>query len=254
MEIDGCYCATLNGVLEYFMGETKIISHMNYVEYMKRIFDIYQQYQITVEALDRFGADKDGLRSFIEEQAKSIALKSFTRQWGKDFLDHFDKQYNTLKQNVLIISFAIFESFVKDLLRDILFESLYTMRPGRKHQDKIKKILEPNDRKMILDCLSKFGLDKTIHEQVEDEVKKMSKDFKEWPGYFSNRTGISWPKDKKWERLIELKGLRNDIIHELPDKKVSDKDLDEAFELFLAIATELMGKIVKKYPDIFQFI
>jgi hypothetical protein len=249
-----------------------IESYSNYQNYLERLSELMDQYDITVEALDRFNDDDFGKKSFIEERVKRIPtippridfneykeeFKKLNEFVGKKLPPALKKQYNALKQNVLIICFAFFEAFIKDLFRDILLDDLYTLKPGRKPKDKRKMILEPKAKKIILDCLKKFGLDKTIDEQVENEVKEMSKNFKEWPGYFEKRTGISWFKNEKWaeneqwNNLVKLKDLRNDIIHEYPDKEVSDEDLIEALKLFHEIPNGLIEHVFNKYPDKFD--
>lgn len=113
---------------------------------------------------------------------------------------------------------TIFESLMKDIHRAILEDQPTLLR---------------EDRQVPLGKLLAKGQDEVLREEIEREVQMLDrKSVEDKADYFFRRLGINWFGGAIVPFLNHAVKVRNEMLHENPDRVVNEKDL-----FFLNLAT-----------------
>lgn len=234
---------------------------INLNNYIERIIGMYLQYRFATEAMDRLHADDWGLSKYIEWETDFVSeflknlssipgivkskyrtdLQKLSEYWKEKLTENIGKAYLPNKQNFIIISFATFESFLKDIHREILFKE--------------PKLLNP-DKKIELGRLAAAGYDKIIEEEIENKVQSLDrKSIQDRAKYFKEHLGIPWSEDPDLiNQVSDLNDLRNRILHENPDEEVSEETIESSLFLLIVIPSTLYICSRQKYIGVFQDI
>jgi hypothetical protein len=203
--------------------------------YFDRIVGAQVQFDMARKALEGFGQSKEALERYATEDLGHLRelIHAGAKEAGKDpqstwvhdedavtkYLDGA-KEYAVrslidvkarLRQYEYILRVAIFESFMKDAHRAIL-----TVTPS---------LLKP-DRQVPLGRLVAEGQEDVIREEIEREVQILDrKSTKEKAEYFLYRLGIGWFDGTIVPILGGVIDLRNEMLHENPERMVSDFEM-----------------------------
>lgn len=144
-----------------------------------------------------------------------------------------------MNQNQLIMQVTLFESFMKDIHREILSRN--------------PKLLNPK-RQVPIARIFATGLDAVLEEEVEREVISLDrKSIKDRCDYFKNRLLVDWSFDGTVYPLIERSlNMRNEILHGDTDTKVEDSHLQITFAITTGITIVTIVQCHLLYPDAFQ--
>lgn len=235
---------------------------INLNNYIERIIGMFLQYRFAIEAMDRLHDDDSALPEYIEWESKSITellgyLRSFpgvvktrylsadiqelSQYWSNKLPNDIGKAYTAINQNFIIMGLALFESFLKDVHRAILFKE--------------PKLL-PANKKIHLGKLVDSGYKKIIKEEIDRKVASLDRiSIQNRAKYFAEDLKIRWSDDHELiEQVSDLNDLRNRILHENPDEEVSSAKILSALLTLIIIPSTLYLHGRKKYTGIFQDI
>ena len=235
---------------------------INLNNFIERIIGMFLQCRFATEAMNRLDGDDSGLSEHIERESKEITeflgyissfrgvvkkrylsadIQKLTEYWANKLSNDISKAYTANNQNFIIMGLAIFESFLKDVHRAILFKE--------------PKLLGA-DRKIDLGRLVDSGYIKIIEEEIERKVVSLDrKSIQDRAKYFAEDLKIPWSDgDELIEQVSDLNDLRNRILHENPDEEVSSDKILSALLLLIVIASTLFFRGRKIYTGIFQDI
>ncbi len=126
---------------------------INLNNYIERIIGIYLQCRFATEAMDRLHADDVGLPEYIEWESNFISefskhfssipgvlkaryltadIQKLSEYWTEKLRNCLHNAYIPTNQNFILMSLAIFESFLKDVHRAILFKKPKLLKTDRK--------------------------------------------------------------------------------------------------------------------------
>ena len=229
---------------------------------LNRIGQLSLQYELASYALTHFAKSTEAANHYASAQLENLqnVIKKAEKFVDFDVKSHWafsadsqneyvkatksslptriEAMANRLLQNQLILLVAVFESFMKDIHREILLQN-----PGHLR----------GDRKIPLGKLVKFSREEIIEEEIQREVQSLDrKNVRERAEYFAKLLDMHWLSEwaNPWERALDL---RNKVLHEDPDAQVTDADLHSAY-LFctnLPLACVLKGSVL--YPDGFEW-
>jgi len=215
---------------------------INWDDYFQKLITIQIQFETARMALKGFGENPDTLKGFAEKQLKEIRdiVHEGAQQKGVDPLgtwvhdeEHVAKYLEAaredatrtlvdaggrLKQYEYILRVTIFESLMKDIHRAILEDQPTLLR---------------EDRQVPLGKLLAKGQDEVLREEIEREVQMLDrKSVEDKADYFFKRLGINWLGGTIVPFLDHAVRVRNEMLHENPDRMVNEEDL-----FFLNLAT-----------------
>lgn len=144
-----------------------------------------------------------------------------------------------LRQNTLILYFALFESFTAGLHRQVL-----------SHHPSLLK----HDRKIDLGRLIDSGYDGVIAEEVERAVRALDREsIPKRAAYFRERLKLSWLEDADEQNDVNYSSnLRNWILHDDPEKDVTDNELDKCAMAMISAASAFHRSLIATYPEVSQ--
>lgn len=238
---------------------------ININNFIERIIGMFLQCRFATEAMNRLDGDDSGLSEHIERESKEITeflgyissfrgvvkkrylsadIQKLTEYWANKLSNDISKAYTANNQNFIIMGLAIFESFLKDVHRAILFKEPKLLGAVRKA------------RQIDLGRLVDSGYKKIIEEEIKREVASLDrKSIQDRAKYFAEHLRIPWSDgDELIEQLSDLNDLRNRILHENPDEEVSSDKILSALLLLIVIASTLFFRGRKIYTGIFQDI
>lgn len=235
---------------------------LSWENYWKRYIDIFIQSDLAIKAMHAFRDTPDAVRKYATDEFEVLR---------KDVQDHLQKRglnpqetwiyddakvkkylnytitavptrlhsiENRIHQNQLIIMLALFETFMKDIHREVLRQNPGLLNPGRKVP--IGRVLSE-------------GLNSVVEEEIAREVHGLDrKTVEDRCEYFKSRLSIDWSFDNTMPPLLkEVLESRNAILHENPDLEVSEFDLTIAMTVCIAIPMVSMVQAHLHYPDAF---
>ena len=233
---------------------------INLNNYIERIIGIYLQCRFATEAMDRLPADDWGLPEYIEWESNFISefsknfssipgilktrylksdIQKLSEYWTEKLRNYLHNAYIPTNQNFILMSLAIFESFLKDVHREILFK---------------KPKLLKTDRKIELGRLVDSGYEKIIEEEIERRVQSLDrKSIQDRAKYFAENLKISWSDNPEpIKQVSDLNDLRNRILHENSDEEVSSETILSALLLLIVIPSTLYLSGRQIYTGVFQ--
>lgn len=231
--------------------------------YWKRFVDVFIQFDLAKKAISGFRDTPEVIRKFAEKELEGLRnqMQEHFKKKGQDPKDSwlYDEtkveKYlegtidtipsrladieNRMNQNHLILQVTLFETFMKDIHREIL------------RQD--PKLLKP-DRKIPLGRVISAGLNSIIDEEIEREVHSLDrKSIEERCEYFKDRLSIDWSFDGTVIPLIKsIIDQRNAILHKDPDIKVDRFDLQVALSICMGIIMVTIVQAHLLFPDSFE--
>ncbi len=235
------------------MGQLKRISLDDYVP---RWESIHFQYLFINWAIDHLKRDPKAQEDYVRlaEEGKKD-LKKYRAEGGaasneiegsvRDILSRaafsLIAAENANRQNLIILQIAQFESFYKDIHRQILKFNLNLLREDR--QIPLGKIINRGHQEILEEEVSR-EVDILDRKSLENKIK-----------YFINRLGVSKEHlDGPFTRhLDEAISLRNRILHESCEMEITEKQVNEAEISCLIIGIFLFQNSWQKYPEIFLF-
>lgn len=232
--------------------------------YLDRLAGINAQFDLTLRAIDGFKSSDeavskyladgmDSLRGLLTKGAKSADF-DHTKHWA--FSDEGAAKYfdvvkaalpakletvvNRVRQNNLILMVTCLEAALKDIHRAVL--------------KKDPRLLKA-DRQVPLGKLTSQPLDQILDEEIEREVQSLDrKTIKDRAEHFDKHLNISWFFDGAIVPLAEpVFQLRNTILHEDPDVKVSVNDLMQAKVVCYILPLSCIMQAAVLFPDTFNW-
>ena len=179
-------------------------------------FDVKQSWPFSAKGIESF---KSGSKSTLPLQVDNLR--------------------NRLRQNQLILYHAVTESFLKDIHREILRQDPSLLKPERKIE--FQEVLNREKAEII---------------QGEIESAVVSLD-REKPRKRINKLvemlDIDWIEKKDIEQWENVNDLRNKIMHEDQDLKLTEEILDFTFVICMNLPIALVVKGTVKYPNGFEW-
>ena len=109
------------------------------------------------------------------------------------------------------------------------------------------------DRQIPLGRLVSKGRDDVVHEEIEREVQALDRESsKKKAEYFVNRLGINWFGGTIVPILDGVLRLRNEMLHENPDRMVHDTELVSLNLVTTAVPLATLAQAALLYPDAFK--
>jgi hypothetical protein len=230
--------------------------------YFDRIIGVQVQLNMARKALDGFAQSEEavdryateelrGLRELIHEGAEK-AGKDPQSTWVYDedaiakYLDSAKEGAvsslvnvkERLKQYEYILQVAILESFLKDIHRAVLTADVSLLKA---------------DRQVPLGKLVSKGSDEIIREEIDREVQTLDrKSTEEKADYFLRRLGIGWFGGTIVPILDKVVRLRNDILHENPERMPGDAEMMLLGLVTMSIPLATMAQAAVLYPAAFS--
>ena len=235
---------------------------LSWEDYWKRFIDVFIQFDLARKAISGFRDTPEAVKKYAEEEFENLR---------KDVQNHFEQQglnphntwmyentkvekyledtmssvptrlkhvENRINQNQLIIQVALFETFMKDIHREVLRRN-----PG---------LINP-DKKVSIGRIVSEGLNSIIEEEIEREVHGLDrKSIEERCEYFKSRLAIDWSFDGTV--LPPIKAVlesRNAILHEKPDLEVTEIELTLGMSILIGIPMVALVQAHLHYPDTF---
>ena len=235
---------------------------ISWKDYWNRSIEVFIQFDLAKKAMKSFRDTPEAVSNYATEEIEKIK---------KDVLDHFGEKgkipkeswlydsnkvskyikdtmeslptkleavENRLNQNHLILQITLFESFMKDLHRELLQQNPSFLNP---------------ERKISLGRVVSLGLDHVINEEIEREVQSLDrKSIEDRCKYFQERLSIDWSFAGTMIPVIKLiTDKRNKLLHEDPDINVDQDDL--TFASFACIGITMVSTIQAHlaYPEAF---
>ena len=231
--------------------------------YWKRFVDVFIQFDLAKKAISGFRDTPEAVRKFAENETESlrISVKEYLEKKGADFQDtwlydetKFEKYVentietipnrlpdieNRINQNHLILCVTLFETFMKEIHREILHQNPQLLNP---------------DRKIPLGRVISAGLDRVIEEEIEREVHNLDrKSIEERCEYFKDRLSIDWSFDGTVIPLIKsIIDQRNAILHIDPDINIEEFDLHIALSICMGISMITIVQAHILHPKAFK--
>lgn len=236
---------------------------ISWEDYNKRSVDIFIQFDLAKKAISGFRDTPEALKTFAEMELENLrkSMQDYFEKKGENpqkswmydqtkvvtyiegtiesIHSRLEEVENRLKQNHLILLVTLFESFMKDIHKEVL-----TQNP---------KLLNP-DRKIPLGRAVSEGLDKIIEEEISREVHSLDrKSIEERCQYFKERLSIDWSFDGTAIPLIKsILEARNTILHENPDLKIERFNLQVAMSICMGIIMVTVVQAHLLYPESFE--
>jgi hypothetical protein len=213
------------------------MDQIKWFDYLWRVVSVGAQFDIARKSIGSLSTDPEALRARLG--GDPVLQAAVLEQAGPQKLAGELQQFlPRLDQNQLILIVALFETFIKDIHRVIL-----------RHDP---KILKP-DRKVLLGHLVAVGFDAIIAEEIESEVAARDREsVRKRAEHFRDRLHAPWGPPELVDAADRATELRNRILHEEPDAKVSPEDLKDAAAAVLFIPGFVCQALVEQYPDAFN--
>jgi len=232
-------------------------------DYISRITAISMQTDLALKALNGFLGSQEAIDSYLQEELETT--RKFTEEAAKSanfdpkehwaFSDEGSEKYingiketlpnrleeviNRINQNKLLLLVTVFESFMKDIHREIL-----------KANPKALKA----DRQIPLGKIVTTPLEELLEEEIEREVQSLDrKTIEQKCEYFDKRLNIDWFGGTIIPLMKPVLELRNKIIHEDPDIVISSNDLNLAHLVTFSLPIACVMQAAVLYPDAFKW-
>jgi hypothetical protein len=235
---------------------------MSFEEYFDRLAALHLQIETARRALQGFVQNQETLersatdnleeiRQMIDEGAKNDGSDAQST-WAYDqkavakYLEatktHTIRTLadvgERLRQYDYILCIAVFESFLKDIHRAILLESPSLLK---------------EDRLIPLGKLVSKGEKEVIFDEIEREVQMLDRESTKKKGeYFLERLGINWFEGAMIPILEGVIRLRNIMLHESPDRMVSESEYAMMLMAIVFIPTTTIAQAAILYPKVFK--
>jgi len=236
---------------------------ISWEDFNKRSIDLFIQFDLAKKAISGFRETPEALKCFAEKELDSLKkdMQGHFEKKGKDIQkswmydetkadtyiqstidsvpSRLEEIENRLNQNHIILLVTLFESFMKDIHKEIL-----TKNP---------KLLNP-DRKIPLGRAVNDGLNKIIEEEISREVHSVDrKAIEDRCKYFKERLSIDWSFDNTAIPLIKSTlEVRNTILHDDPNFKVDRLQLQVAMAICMGITMVSTVQAHLLYPESFE--
>jgi hypothetical protein len=235
---------------------------VDYAQYMQRITSLNLDYGLASEAIrsclatdaalevyaDRILAIARGLAGDVARNV-GIELGENVPFSGKDAERQFKqgvKQQaferlpafeSRMWQSTYVMQVALFEGFMKDVLRAVL-----TAEPA---------LLQP-DRKIDLGKLVATGFDETLKAEVERQVATIDRQSVETrERYFRDHLGLDWFGGKITPLLSSVTALRNEILHVDADRMVTQGETNAMNLVTVSLPLLTVHEASARYPKHF---
>ena len=204
--------------------------------YFERVSTLSMEFRLAGEAIQGWAHSQEALDRYAQDQLEDLrgifrkATKGEGEQKEEGWVFADEKRINAyleavrkeaprkvqdiarrLVQHEYILHVSIFESFLKNLHREILRSTPTLLRA---------------DRSIELGKLLAHGQEAILAAEIEREVQGLDrKNAEEKCKYFTDKLGVNWFDGKVTPLLERALALRNRILHENPDQEVSGTDL-----------------------------
>jgi len=243
--------------LEMSAPESKFIT---FDDYFDRLVAIQIQFKTAKRALRGFTDNPDTLKKYAEEELDDVRAtirrgaqegSVVFEMWMHDeeraakFLEGAKETAvrtlaeagGRLAQYEYILTVTILESLLKDIHRAILTEAPRLLK---------------EDRQIPLGKLVAKGGEEVLREEIEREVQMLDrKSVAEKAEYFSKRLGINWFGGTIVPIFEHVIRARNEMLHENPDRVVSEKDLLFSHLVVLSVPVATLAQAALLYPKAF---
>ncbi|MFH1063384.1 MAG: hypothetical protein V1747_10965 [Candidatus Omnitrophota bacterium] len=169
----------------------------------------------------------------------SKAPRMHFKEQKKIIEDNLETTHNRLIQNKLILLVTIFESFLKDIHKEIIIQNPSILKNNK--QIASSKLISPGKNKIIMK--------KIIDKEVYSLDRKNSE---EKARYFKDKLGIDWFEGKIVPLLRHVIKVRNVILHEDHEYKVSEFEIGLAFMICQSIPYVTVAQAAILYPKGFK--
>lgn len=232
-------------------------------DYIDRITAINMQTSLALKAIQGFLNSQDAVdtylkeelettRKFTEEAAKSAKF-DLSKHWV--FSDEGSEKYlngiketlptqiegviNRINQNKLLLLVTVFESFMKDIHREIL---------------RINPKALKADRQVPLGKIVSTPIEEILEEEIEREVQSLDrKTIEQRCEYFDKHLNIDWFGGTIIPLLKPVLDLRNKITHEDPDITITDNDLGLTYLVTFSLPVACVMQASVLYPEAFKW-
>jgi len=253
-------CAPARRSIELFYGFLAVIDGQSYFE---RLAGISAQFDLTLRAIKGFRGSNEAVREYLADDLASLRgfLTEGAKETGFDFAAHWvfsedgsakyldgvkaalpaqlETVLNRLRQNHLILLVTCLEAALKEIHRAIL-----------KKEPRLLKA----DRQIPLGRLTSQPLSEIIDEEIEREVQSLDrKSIADRAEYFDKRLNVSWFDGTIVPLAEPVFNLRNTILHEDPNAKVSESNLRLAQVVCFSLPLGCIMQAAVLFPDTFKW-
>ncbi len=198
-----------------------------------------------IEKLSAMGLDKSALDLTLQHTEKTLKKK-----WGGEKRELYRKQFvpDDLNKSELLLLVALFEGFLKDAYRALVYAE-----PRRAFASSGK---QASLKEMFVDNVEEWRKSKFFQEIADDEVDRFDHlSFKDRIVALTKRYEFKF-EEKEVKVAHELIERRHKISHCWTDrdevKHVSPQDLGDARRVFNSIPLRLARQASGKYPKHFK--
>ena len=228
--------------------------------YFDRCATLISQYELAVRAVDGFHGDEAAIQSLLDEELddlRDVIANSFN--WQSELYDHwvFSEQgaesflkkakvgvcerlgevHLRIRQNHVVLMVTFLNACLEDIHRAILREEPTLLRW---------------DRKIPLSRVLSSSTEKILEEEIEREIVRIAQQpVSARASYFAETLNLSWYGDPIVHMFEEASNLRDDILHENPDAKVTELDLSNARMVSIAVPLACISQASIPYPNVF---
>jgi hypothetical protein len=217
------------------------MDEIRWFDYLWRVTSVGAEFDIARKSIGLLSGNPETLRVHFSNPAMdSVLRKSVQEQTGPERLARELQQFLLrLNQNELVLKVALFETFLKNVHRTVLRRN--------------PRLLRGDKTPILLGDLVDRGFDAIIEEEIESRLVAIDrKPVHARAEYFRDRLQAPWGPLELVNAAHWSTKLRNRILHEDPDAKVSPEDLNDTVIMALCISGFVCQSLVERHPDAFN--
>lgn len=213
------------------------MQQIQWSNYILRVGSVRAQFALARSALTSLSTNSEALRASVASEVDPNLGGALRKILPPEVLAaELQKFHLRHDQNELILTIALFETFMKDLHRNILRQTPTLLR---------------EERQIPLQRLLAQGADAVIAEEIEREITTLDrKRVRERAQYFSERLGVPWGPPELVEYAERAVTIRNRILHEEPDDPVPSDVLRSTTIVAISVPG-IVCHTTSRYPSAF---
>lgn len=237
---DFAYFTLIFDLLRHSIGELSDAGFRRYMEKARMIIKARQQQDV-----------KDVQDGPTDPEVTELVLR-FLRMMFPDEYAHLPLTPNIkwaeykgdarlgVNAGELLLRVSLFEGVMKDIHRHILLAN-----PSLLAKLKPKEVVK-------FRVLFSGGFERTLFEAVDQQVRELDRmPTKKRASFYQEKLQLSWGDDVKVKRITELIDKRHKLVHVDPQHTVTDKDIEDARELFCTVPHACFTKARLRYGSHF---
>ena len=227
---------------DYIIRQTSIQSQFDFA---RRAITGYLRHQNAGEPSPQFMTlsammkqVEEAEKIYGENEAWKNMLQKFLDQLKGGFPEKHKELENLLAQNEVILLVAVFEDFIKSVLREVLKQN--------------PKLLN-GERQIPLGRITAGDVQDLIEEEIDREVFSMDrKSVSDRAKYFEERLRLPWPSKQTVDAVERISKMRNSILHDDMNRAVTGADLLQTRFFTAIVPIHLIRLAAQKYPAGFR--